>query len=226
LRTVDCLDGLVNNAGIMMTPYQTTEDGFERQLGVNHLGHYALTGLLLPALLAAPAARVVSVSSAAHRAGSMDFENLQFEGGRGYSPLKAYGRSKLANLHFTYELNRRFEAADAKAIATAAHPGVARTNLARYMQERWYFRLLLPVLLKVMAQSSAMGALPTLRALGDTNAKGGDYFGPGGSMEQKGYPVKVESSQKANDQESWRRLWDVSEQLTGVKYQWPSAPAL
>lgn len=159
----DQLDVLVNNAGIMMVPYGTTEDGFERQLGTNHLGHFALTGLLFDLLLNTPGARVVNVSSGAHRFGEMDFDNLMFENQDAYTPMKAYGRSKLANLLFTYELQRRFEALGAKTMATAAHPGISETNLANHMVPGWVMPVARP-LFALMMQSAAMGALPTIRA--------------------------------------------------------------
>lgn len=213
----DRLDVLVNNAGIMMVPYGITEDGFERQLGTNHLGHFALTGLLLDLLLKTPGARVVNVSSGAHRSGSMDFDNLMFEKGEGYSPMGAYGRSKLANLLFTYELQRRFEALGANALATAAHPGISRTNLMGHMSDRWYFGLVM-LASRFMLQSAAMGALPTLRAAVDPAAKGGQYFGPDGPNERGGYPVVVESTAASHNQADARQLWQVSEQLTGVVY--------
>lgn len=211
------LDVLANNAGIMMVPYGTTEDGFERQFGVNHLGHFALTGLLLDSLLGTPHARVVNVSSSGHRTGTMDFDNLMWEKGR-YTPRHAYGRSKLANLLFTYELQRRFEAAGVDAMAVAAHPGIADTDLTRYLAEKWYFRLgrrLIPL----VAQSAAMGALPTLRAAVDPTAKGGQYYGPGGRNEQRGYPIVVASNSASHNADDARRLWEVSEQLTGVRYE-------
>jgi NAD(P)-dependent dehydrogenase (short-subunit alcohol dehydrogenase family) len=134
------LDVLVNNAGIMMVPYGTTEDGFERQFGTNHLGHFALTGLLLDLILKTPGSRVVNVSSSGHRMGSVDFDNLIYDGGNGYSPMRAYGRSKLANLLFTYELQRRFEAAGVEAMALAAHPGSSSTNLGDHLSDHWYFK--------------------------------------------------------------------------------------
>jgi len=211
----DRLDRLINNAGIMMVPYGTTDDGFERQFGTNHLGHFALTGLLIDRILATPGARVVNISSGAHRMGSMDFDNLMYAGGKGYAPGQAYGRSKLANLLFTYELQRRFEAIGADARATAAHPGGSNTNLANHMEDRLLFRLARP-LLAIIMQSAAMGALPTLRAAADPQAVGGAYFGPGGFSEMRGYPVIVESSAAAHDAAAARRLWSVSEELTGV----------
>lgn len=211
----DRLDVLVNNAGIMMVPYATTEDGFESQFGTNHLGHFALTGLLLELLLKTPGSRVVNVSSTGHRMGNMDFNNLMYEGGNSYSATRAYGRSKLANLLFTYELQRRFEASGADVIAVAAHPGGSNTNLASHLEDRWYFKLAGP-LLEQMMQSAAMGALPTLRAAVDPNAKGADYYGPGGFMEQQGYPVLVQSNGASHNVAEAQRLWQVSEELTGV----------
>jgi NAD(P)-dependent dehydrogenase (short-subunit alcohol dehydrogenase family) len=214
---VDQLDVLVNNAGIMMTPYGTTEDGFERQFGINHLGHFALTGLLIDLLLETPGSRVVTVSSMGHHLGSINFDNLMYEEGKGYSPAGAYGRSKLANLLFTYELERRYKAIGADAIAVAAHPGSANTNLSRYLYDRWYikpFRFVEPLI----AQSAAMGALPILRAATDAGVGGGQYFGPSGFLEQKGHPVVVQSNSASHDEAVARQLWEVSEELTGVRY--------
>ena len=212
----DRLDLLINNAGIMMVPYGKTEDGFERQFGTNHLGHFALTGLLMDRILATPGARVVNVSSIAHRNGIMDFDNLMYEGGKGYTPSAAYGRSKLANLLFTHELQRRFDAVGADVTVTAAHPGGSNTNLASHMEDRLLFKLARP-LLGIVMQSAAMGALPTLRAAVDPQATGGDYYGPGGFQEVRGYPVLVKSTAVAHDGVAARKLWAVSEELTGVK---------
>jgi NAD(P)-dependent dehydrogenase (short-subunit alcohol dehydrogenase family) len=217
----DRLDVLVNNAGIMMNPYSRTEDGFESQFGTNHLGHFALTGLLIDLLLKTSGSRVVNVSSGGHRFGSMDFENLMYEGGNGYSPARAYGRSKLANLLFTYELQRRYEAIGADAIALAAHPGGSQTDLGRHLENTWYLkpiRLLEPVI----AQSAAMGALPTIRAATDPDVTGGQYYGPGGFMQQRGYPVIVTSNDASHDEQIAARLWGVSEELTGMSYAWPA----
>lgn len=213
----DRLDVLVNNAGIMMVPYGTTEDGFERQFGTNHLGHFALTGLLFDLLVNTPESRVVNVSSTGHRFGKLDFGNLLYDDGKGYSPTKAYGRSKLANLLFTYELQRRFEAASVQSIATAAHPGTSNTNLASHLEDRWLFRLLRP-LFETMTQNAAMGALPVIRAAVGAHVKGGEYYGPDGFMEQRGYPVKVQSSAASHNLADGRKLWQVSEQLTGVRF--------
>ncbi|MDR3035872.1 MAG: SDR family NAD(P)-dependent oxidoreductase [Kitasatospora sp.] len=207
----DRLDLVINNAGLMMPPYGRTEDGFEQQLGINHLGHFALTGLLLDRMLAVPGSRVVSVSSNAHRMGRIDFGNLHWE--RGYRRSAAYGQSKLANLVFTYELQRRLAAAGAATAALAAHPGLSRTELVRHLPG--WMRLgsrLAP------SQSSAMGALPTLRAATDPAAMGGQYYGPAGRGEFTGPARRVESSARSHDAETARRLWDESERLTGVTY--------
>jgi NAD(P)-dependent dehydrogenase (short-subunit alcohol dehydrogenase family) len=208
------IDLLINNAGLMMPPYGTTEDGFEQQFGVNHLGHFALTGLLLGHMLTVPGSRVVTLSSYMHRRGVIDFADLGLE--RGYRRGAAYARSKLANLLFTYELQRRLAAAGAAASALAAHPGFARTGLPRYMslRARAGTRLIQPVL----AQSAAMGALPVLRAATDPQARGGEFYGPGGRTGSKGYPVPADSSARAHDVALQRRLWEESERLTGVTY--------
>ena len=215
----DQLDLLINNAGIMMVPYARTVDGFESQFGTNHLGHFALTGLLLDRIMVTLGARVVNVSSGAHRMGSMNFDNLMYANGEGYSSSRAYGQSKLANLLFTYELQRRFEAAGVDAEALAAHPGGSNTNLQDEISERWYIKPLLPFM-RMMMQDSAMGALPTIRASVDPNARGGQYYGPDGFMEQRGYPVVVQSNAASHNEADARHLWQVSEQLTGIHYNW------
>jgi len=210
------LDVLLNNAGIMMTPYFTTKDGFEGQFGINHLGHFALTGLLMDVLLSTPGSRIVNVSSGAHKNGTMDFDNLQWENGKDYKPMKAYGRSKLSNLLFTYELQRKLEAAGKDVISVAAHPGVAMTNLARHLEGKFLFRILTP-LFKRMAQDQAMGALPQIRASVDPAVKGGEYYGPDGKREYKGYPVVVPSNEASHNLQDAASLWVESEKLTGVK---------
>ena len=212
------LDILLNNAGIMMTPYFKTKDGFEGQFGTNHLGHFALTGLLFDLIQITPGSRIVNVSSGAHRNGVMDFDNLQFEDGKGYTPSKAYGRSKIANLLFTYELQRKLEASGSDTIALAAHPGIAMTNLARHMEGRLLFKILIPFF-KRMAQDQAMGALPQLRASVDPGVKGSEYYGPDGKREWKGYPVVVQSNEASHNQQDAARLWEESERLTGVKFE-------
>ncbi len=214
----DRLDLLINNAGIMAVPAGRTEDGFERQLGTNHLGHFALTGLLLERLLETPDSRVVTISSGAHRMGRIDFDDLNWE--RGYGRWRAYGRSKLANLLFTHELQRRLERFGAKTIAVAAHPGVSATNLGRRppgAPGAWLDRVLRPISAQ-LTQSAAMGSLPTLRAATDPDVRGGDYYGPAGLGELRGPPVRVTPTRLSRDEALARRLWDVSEQLTDVRY--------
>jgi NAD(P)-dependent dehydrogenase (short-subunit alcohol dehydrogenase family) len=215
------LDLLINNAGVMAVPYQRTEDGFELTLATNHLGHFALTGLLLDRLLATAGSRIVTVSSVAHRRGVMHFGDLQSE--QRYKPADAYGQSKLANLLFTYELQARLEAAGAGTIALAAHPGNARTDLWRTSSrlERMLISPRLRLLNFWLVQSAELGALPTLRAAVDPSARGGDYYGPAGPFQYTGYPTRVESSPRSHDAAARRRLWDVSEQLTGVSYRIP-----
>lgn len=210
------LDVLLNNAGIMTTPYFKTKDGLEGQIGTNHFGHFKLTGHLLDVIVKTPESRVVNVSSAAHKQGKMDFENLMFEKG-GYSPMKAYGRSKLSNLLFTYELQRFFETSKVGSIAVAAHPGVSRTNLDRYIKGKWWFKLLYPVF-KSFTQDQAQGALPEIRSAVDPEVKGGEYYGPDGKREMKGFPVKVESNAASHNVEDAKKLWAISEEITGVKY--------
>ncbi len=211
----DHLNVLVNNAGVMWVPYGKTEDGFESHFGINHLGHFALTDLLLDVLLKTPGSRVVTVSSMGHRSGTMDFDNLMYEDGIGYQPNQAYGRSKLANLLFTFELQRHLNTKLTNVIATAAHPGGADTNLGRYVEGRWWWKLL-RLLTVLITQSAAMGAMPTLRAATDPEAKAGDYFGPGGFMGMRGFPIKVECSNAAKDVDIAKRLWKVSEDITSI----------
>jgi len=212
------LDLLINNAGVMMPPYSLTKDGFELQFGTNHLGHFALTGLLLPTLLAVPGSRVVTVSSNVHRAGRMNFDDLQ--SARHYQKFAAYGRSKLANLMFTYELQRRLAAANAPAIALAAHPGTARTELVRHMSalSQGSMSPRFGLFNSWWVQGSTTGALPTLRAATDPDAIGGTYYGPDGPFQLTGYPVVVTSSGRSQNKEAQRRLWAESEQLTQVHY--------
>jgi NAD(P)-dependent dehydrogenase (short-subunit alcohol dehydrogenase family) len=212
------LDLLINNAGVMFPPYSLTKDGFELQFGTNHLGHFALTGLLINSLLAQPGSRVVTVSSNGHRAGRMNFADLQSS--RHYNKAAAYGRSKLANLMFTYELQRRLAAARAQTIALAAHPGTARTELTRHMSglAQRAMSPQLGMLNSWWVQDGTMGALPTLRAATDPEAIGGTYYGPAGSFQFTGYPVVVTSSVRSHSREAQRRLWVESEQLTGITY--------
>jgi NAD(P)-dependent dehydrogenase (short-subunit alcohol dehydrogenase family) len=211
---LDRLDLLINNAGVMMTPFARTEDGFELQLGTNHLGPFAFTGLLISRMVHVPGARVVTVSSIVHRRGRIDVANLTSE--RGYSRSGAYGRSKLANLLFTYELQRRLTRAGAEAVALAAHPGYASTGLTRNLPApmRAGSRAIEPF----FSQTAEMGALPIIRAATDPGARGGEYYGPGGLTQAKGYPELVSSSARSRDEQLARGLWAESERLTGVIY--------
>jgi len=211
------LEVLLNNAGIMMVPYGRTKDGFENQFGTNHLGHFALTGLLLEVIRKTPASRVVNVSSMAHRTGEFDFNNLQYENGKDYTSIKAYSRSKLSNLLFTYELQRFFEKNKINSMALAAHPGLSDTNLANHLMNKWYFRIFMPLFLR-MSQPASMGALPQIRASVDPNAKPNEFYGPDGKRQMKGYPIVVEPKATAFNKENARKLWEVSEKLTSVIY--------
>ena len=214
------LDLLINNAGIMAIPRRTSADGHEMQFATNHLGHFALTGLLLPALVAIPHSRVVNVASSAHRmARRINFEDLMGE--KSYSKWGAYGQSKLANLLFTSELQRRLAANDLSVTASAAHPGYAATNLQSVGPSMSGSNLgskLTAVANKVFAQSAQMGALPILFAATMPGLPGDSYVGPDGRGEVKGYPRLVDRSGAAKDVSQARRLWDVSEELTGVVY--------
>jgi NAD(P)-dependent dehydrogenase (short-subunit alcohol dehydrogenase family) len=203
------IDLLICNAGVMYPPKQTTGDGFELQFGTNHLGHFALTGLLLDQLLPVPGSRVVTVSSVGHRMrAAINFDDLQWE--RSYSRVRAYGQSKLANLMFTYELQRRLAAAGTT-IAVAAHPGFAATELMRHTPAA-------AVVTPLFSQDAAMGALPVLRAATDPGVLGGQYYGPGGFLGLRGYPELAASSRRSHDEAVQRRLWAVSEELTGVTF--------
>ncbi len=212
----DRVDLLVNNAGVMAPPRRMTADGFESQFGTNHLGHFALTGLLLGLLLKAPAPRVVTLSSAAHRIGSINFDDLQGE--RRYNNWLAYGQSKLANLMFAFELNRRAVKAGSALKSYSAHPGYAATNLQFAGPAHWYEHVTMAIGNRIFAQNAEMGALPILYAATVPDLPGGSFVGPDGFMEQRGHPHLVTGAGKAYDQETWRRLWEVSEELTGVRY--------
>ncbi|MCV7152904.1 SDR family NAD(P)-dependent oxidoreductase [Mycolicibacterium pyrenivorans] len=216
------IDLLINNAGVMYPPKQTTDDGFELQFGTNHLGHFALTGLLLDTLLPVEGSRVVTVASIAHNIqGGIHFDDLQWE--RSYNRVAAYGQSKLANLMFTYELQRRLAAAssespsrEAHTIAVAAHPGISNTELMRHIPGTG-----LPGFIKLaglVTNSPPVGALATLRAATDPGVTGGQYYGPSGFRELVGHPKLVQSNAKSHDVAVQQRLWTVSEELTGVKF--------
>ena len=210
---------LCNNAGVMALPYRTTADGFEMQFGTNHLGHFALTGLLLDCLLKIDGARVVNVSSTGHRMGRIRFDDLQWK--NGYRKWFAYGQSKLANLLFTFEMQRRVDACGAKLLSVACHPGYAATNLQAAgpkMEGSSFKEALIQFGNRFFSQSAAMGALPTLYAAVSPEVHGGDYIGPDGLGETWGHPVKVGCSAAAKDATVAARLWEISEQLTSVRF--------
>jgi NAD(P)-dependent dehydrogenase (short-subunit alcohol dehydrogenase family) len=216
------LDLLINNAGVMVPPYTKSADGFELQLATNHLGHFALTGLLLDKVLATPHARVVTISSTAHKMGKIKFDDLQRE--RSYNRWPAYGQSKLANLLFALELDRRLKAAGSDVLSVAAHPGYSATNLQFAVTPSRIERLGSAVLNRVYAQSAEQGALPTLYAA-TAEIAGGSFVGPDGFQEMRGKPKVVTPTRAARDPETARRLWDVSEELTGVTFAFAGSGA-
>ena len=210
LKNYARLDVLINNAGIMACPYDKTKDGYEIQMGTNHLGHFALTGLLMPLLENTKGARIVATSSIGHRMGNIDLDDFNWEK-RKYNPNTAYCDSKLANLYFTYELARKLAYKQKDMKVTAAHPGWTRTDLQKHS---WYMSMLNPLL----SQGPDQGVLPTLRAAFDLNARSGDYFGPSRFFEMHGSPVVVESSKRSKDTEVAKRVWKISERLTNIYY--------
>lgn len=205
------LDLLINNAGVMIPPYSKTADGFELQFGTNHLGHFALTAQLIQLLGATENSRVINVASNAHKAGNINFDDLNWEQ-RGYSSWRAYGDSKIANIYFTRELNKKLREHEFGTIATAAHPGWTATELQRHSG-------VVEFLNNIFAQDIKMGALPTLRAACEENIEGGEYFGPDGFMEMWGHPVETKPNSLAQDDDIASRLWEVSEDLTGVEFR-------
>ena len=205
------LDLLINNAGVMIPPYSKTADGFELQFGTNHLGHFALTALLIDLVRETKNSRIINVSSAAHKSGNINFDDLNWAK-RKYSAWRAYGDSKIANLYFTYELQRRLDIADSKVIVAAAHPGWTATELQRHSG-------IFIALNGIFAQKVHMGALPTLYAATADNVSGGDYFGPSGWQEWRGYPKKVESNALSHDKNIAAQLWKVSEALTKINFK-------
>ena len=205
------LDLLINNAGVMIPPYSKTADGFELQFGTNHLGHFALTGQLLELLINTKDARIVNVSSSAHKTGNINFDDLTWEK-RNYSGWKAYGDSKIANIYFTRELDKKLKENNLGLITTASHPGWTATELQRNSG-------IVEFLNGFFAQDISMGALPTLRAAIEERLKGAEYFGPNGFMELRGYPVQVETNKLSKDEAIAKKLWEVSEELTGVKFE-------
>jgi NAD(P)-dependent dehydrogenase (short-subunit alcohol dehydrogenase family) len=209
------VDLLVNNAGVMMTPRGTTSDGFELQLGTNHLGHFALTGLLLEALGRSGSARVVTLSSNEHKGGKIDFDDLQME--RDYNPRGSYQRSKLANAVFAVELDRRLRAAGSPVKSMFAHPGYSATNL-QSSGPTGLAKAVMKISNRLIAQSAERGALPTLYAATAPGVEGGEYYGPDGPGEFRGFPKQVEAIPDAYDAAIGSRLWQESEELTGVRY--------
>jgi NAD(P)-dependent dehydrogenase (short-subunit alcohol dehydrogenase family) len=216
----DGIDLLVNNAGVMAIPRAETADGFEMQFGTNHLGHFALTGRIIDAMRDRAGSRVVTVSSTAHKPGRIDFDDLMSQ--RSYKKWGAYSQSKLANLLFAFELQRRLATAGAETISVAAHPGYSATNL-QAVGPRESGNRLMGVLMsfgnRLFAQSDEDGALPSLYAATAPGVHGGDYFGPSGFQESRGAPKKVESTARSKDTDVAARLWEVSEQLTGVRFR-------
>jgi NAD(P)-dependent dehydrogenase (short-subunit alcohol dehydrogenase family) len=212
------LDVLLNNAGIMLVPYTLTKDGFESQLGVNHLAHFALTAQLIDLIIKTPKSRVVNVSSLAHESAIMNFDDLMYTNRKEYTPMKAYRRSKMANLLFTYELQRLFEKAGVDSIAVVAHPGVSRTKLMRHIEGKWILKGITPIV-KMFIQTAAKGALCQIRAAADLNVKGGEYYGPNGFKEIKGYPVLVQSNELSHSEEAAKKLWEFSETVTNIPFK-------
>ena len=225
------LDILVNNAGLSTFTRRQTAQGFELQFGVNHLGHFALTGRLLPLLIGTPSSRVVNVSSLAHRNARLDFDDLQHENGfSGFGGFDAYSQSKLANLLFTFELQRRLARRNVSTISVAAHPGLSGTNLlskdkVRAETQRFAATiaiLMARLLIPALGQSAGQGALPQLYAATAPDVNGNDYFGPGGWQEARGYPKRIRARDHAYDEEAARRLWQVSEELIGETFPLPA----
>ncbi len=213
------IDVLLNNAGVMALPRRETADGFEMQIGTNHLGPFALTGLLIDRVLAAPGGRVVTVSSQFHRVGRIDFDDLHAT--RRYRRWPAYAQSKLANLLFAFELQRRLEARGAPVLSVAAHPGYAATNLQTAgprMEGSSFMERMNLLANRIFAQGAAEGALPQIYAATAPDVRGGDYIGPDGPMEMRGHPKRVGTIAAARDEDAARRLWQLSEQATGVAW--------
>lgn len=205
------LDLLINNAGVMVPPFSKTKDGFELQFGTNHLGHFALTAHLLDVLTNTVRARIVNVSSSAHRFGKLNFDDLAWDK-RSYSARRAYSDSKLANLYFTFELDRKLKENKLDLLTTAAHPGLTTTELSRHGGLTHYIT-------RLFGQEVSMGALPVLRAATEKELKGGEFYSPDDFLELGGYPVKVEPSKLSKDEKIANKLWAVSEKLIGVKFE-------
>jgi NAD(P)-dependent dehydrogenase (short-subunit alcohol dehydrogenase family) len=218
-RRYDSLDILINNAGVMVPPYEKTKDGFELQFGTNHLGHFALTGVLLPLLKKTPNSRVVTLSSIAHRGADIYFDNL--DGSKGYKAMKFYGQSKLANLLFAKELDNRLKQHGISILSLAAHPGISSTNLFKIGKKD--APIYLKALMNLFLQPADKGALPTIYAATETTLKGGEYIGPNGRGNRKGNPTLETPASGVYNADKMKKLWDVSEQLTGITYDFSRA---
>lgn len=212
------LDILINNAGVMIPPYSKTKDGFEMQFGTNHLGHFALTGLLLPLLKKTANSRVVTISSLAHRRATIFFDNL--DGSKGYKAMKFYGQSKLANLLFAKELDNRLKQHSISTLSLACHPGISSTNLFKVREKDapWYLKTLMNVFL----QPADKGALPTIHAATENSLRGGEYIGPDGRGNRKGNPAIETPASGVYHPETMQKLWELSEKLTGVRFEFGS----
>jgi NAD(P)-dependent dehydrogenase (short-subunit alcohol dehydrogenase family) len=210
----DRLDVLINNGGLVLAPRTLTKDGFEAQFGVNHLGHFALTGLLLDVLLKTPASRVVTIGSRMHTSGKIEWDDLMSE--HSYNATSAYKQSKLANLLFTFELDRRLRAKQSTTIAIAAHPGLAVTNWPE-KNLKGFQKIVMKAMNAIVSQSAATGALSPLYAAVDGEAKPGRYYGP--ERDTRGYPVETQAADAAYNEADAKRLWELSEKLTSVQYE-------
>lgn len=210
------IDVLINNAGVMVPPYTITEDGFELQFGTNHLGHFAFTGLLLPNLMSKPGSRIVTLSSTAHLRGKINFDDLHSK--KRYIANLAYAQSKIANLLFAYELQRRLDKANARTISVAAHPGWSRTGLQVHAATKTWVRTLFAMFEPVFSQDARAGAQPMLMAATDKLVRGGEYFGPDGFGGSKGNATRVDSNTLSHNEDLQKKLWKVSEELTKVVY--------
>jgi len=204
------LDILINNAGVMYCPFSKTEDGFEMQMGTNHLGPYALTAQLMPLILKSANSRIVNTASLAHLTGNIDFEDINWEN-RAYKTMQAYADSKIANLYFHYELAKKLQGQENAPLVIAAHPGWTKTELDRH-------KGIVSIISSIIGQKAEMGVMPTLRAAIETDVKSGDYFGPSGFREMRGDPIKVKSNEMSLNAQKAEQLWKLSEQLTGIKF--------
>ncbi|OIQ37579.1 MAG: short-chain dehydrogenase [Crocinitomix sp. MedPE-SWsnd] len=213
-KKYDKLDLLINNAGVMIPPYSKTKEGFELQFGVNHLGHFLLTDLLLPTIKSTEDSRVVALSSLAHRSGRINLDDINWE--KKYSKMKAYGQSKLANLMFALDLDLKLKQNGIKTLSVAAHPGGSNTDLVRHIPKLLYY-VLLP-LFSFMSHSPKNAALPTVMAALDPSVEGGDYFGPQSRTEVKGKPGKAKIEPHALDLEMRKKLWEISEKMVGQEF--------